>query len=106
MSRYATPFDYLQLGFRMARLTIESQSVIALRTLGMTGAWNTPFDEGYRMVAEKHGAFLKATATAIDGTRRGRHPVSVTRDALEPLDEAARENRERLAARGRRKGLV
>ncbi len=50
MTRTSSPFDLLHLGFETARLGMEAQSVIGLRTLGMAGLWNMPSDENHRMV--------------------------------------------------------
>jgi len=103
MPTIPNPFDYMRLGFDMTRLGIETHSVIALRMLGMAGVWDTPFDENYRMVAEKHGAFLLAGSAVIDGARQGQHPLSLARAAMEPLDQATSQNRQRLSERGLRK---
>lgn len=103
MATPSSPFDLMRLGFEAARLGVEAQSVIWLRTLGSAGLWNTPFDESYRMVAEKHGAFLKAGGAVLRGTMAGHDPVRLARSALEPLDAEASANRQRLAKRGRRK---
>ena len=100
------PTDMMRLGFETTRLAIEANSVIWLRTLGMAGVWNTPFDESYRMVAEKHGAFLKASGDAVAGLVQGRNPVDVARPAVATLDDTTSRNRQRLSARGRRKSVL
>lgn len=102
MTRLSSPLDLMHLGFETARLGIEAQSVINLRTLGMAGMWNTPFDENYRMVVEKQGTFLKAGCEAIEDMVGGEDAISVARRAVATLDETTTENRHRLTACGPR----
>ncbi len=102
MARMSTPLDLMTLGFEAARLGVEAQSVIGLRTLGMAGLWNTPFDENYRMVVEKQGTFLKAGCEAVEDMVSGQDPVATARRAVATLDVATSENRQRLTARGPR----
>ncbi len=102
MIRTSSPFDLMHLGFETARLGMEAQSVIGLRTLGMAGLWNTPFDENHRMVAEKQDAFMKAGREAIEDMVSGQDPVATARRAVATFDETTSENRQRLSACGPR----
>jgi hypothetical protein len=100
-----TPFDAVSAGLALTRLGIEAQGVIWLRGLGAAGAWNTPFDEGWRAMREKPDAFAEAMAAPRRprcggrGRRRSSRPPQSG-----PLTERARDNRARLEGRGRRSG--
>jgi hypothetical protein len=98
-----TPFDAWRAGLELARLGIEAQAVVWLRSLGATGAWNTPFDEGWRAFREKPDAFAEALAGAAEATLRGKGPVQVVTAATAPLHRRAQANRKRLEKRGQRR---
>jgi urease subunit beta len=97
-----TPFDAVSAGLALTRLGIEAQGVIWLRGLGAAGAWNTPFDEGWRAVREKPDAFAEAMVGATQAAMRGQGTAQVVAAAVGPLTERARDNRARLEGRGRR----
>ncbi len=99
--RIVTPFDAWRAGLEMARLGIEAQAVLWLRTMGATGAWNTPFDEGWRALREKPDAFAEALGRAAEAASRGQPAPLVISAAVGPLTRAAQENRRRLEGRGR-----
>ncbi len=101
-----TPFDLWRAGFELARLGVESHSVIWMRMMGMTGAWNTPFDESYRMMREKPQAFVEAAGRGVEAAMRGKTPPTVMLATVAPLNRDAAENRRRLADRGARKGMI
>lgn len=98
-----TPFDAMSAGLALTRLTIEAQGVIWLRGLGAAGAWNTPFDEGWRAFREKPDAFAEAMVGATQAAMRGQGTAQVVTAAVDPLTQRARDNRERLESRGRRR---
>jgi hypothetical protein len=98
-----TPFDAWRAGLEMARLGIEAQAVIWLRGMGAAGAWNTPFDEGWRALREKPDAFAEAMGRAAEAAIRGQGAAQVVRAAADPLTRRAQENRRRLEDRGRRR---
>jgi hypothetical protein len=98
-----TPFDAVSAGLALTRLGIEAQGVIWLRGLGAAGAWNTPFDEGWRALREKPDAFAEAMVGAAQAAMRGQGTAQVVSAAVGPLTERARDNRERLQSRGRRR---
>jgi hypothetical protein len=98
-----TPFDAVSAGLALTRLGIEAQGVIWLRGLGAAGAWNTPFDEGWRAFREKPDAFAEAMAGAAQAAMRGQGTAQVVSAAVGPLTQRARDNRERLQSRGRRR---
>ncbi|MCU4654743.1 hypothetical protein N8I71_18040 [Roseibacterium sp. SDUM158016] len=101
--RFVTPFDAWRAGLDLARLGIEAQGVIWLRGLGAAGAWNTPFDEGWRAMREKPGAFAEALGRATEAAIRGQGAAQVVSAAVDPLARHARDNRTRLEERGRRR---
>jgi hypothetical protein len=74
--------------------------------LGAAGAWNTPFDEGWRAVREKPDAFAEAMVGATQAAMRGQGTAQVVAAAVGPLTERARDNRARLEERGRRQWRV
>lgn len=86
-----------------ARLTTDSQQVIALRMLGMLGLKGglaEQHEENSRMVAEKTPAFLRAWSAAQQAALQGKTPDAVMRAYLGPLTSKASANRRRLAGRG------
>lgn len=97
-----TPFDAVSAGLALTRLGIEAQGVIWLRGLGAAGAWNTPFDEGWRAMREKPDAFAEAMVGATQAAMRGQGTARVVAAAIGPLTERARDNRARLEGRGKR----
>jgi hypothetical protein len=103
MKHSSNIFDYLSTGAKVWRLGVETNSVIMLRMMGMAGVWNTPFDENWRMVAEKPKAFLKAGTNGVLAAMEGKDAVKVVDASLKPLNRATTSNRQRLAKRGPRK---
>lgn len=105
--KHITPFEAAfgawRAGFEVTRLGIETQAVLWLRSLGAAGAWNTPFDEGWRAVREKPDAFAEALARATEAAMGGKGAAQVVSAAVQPLTERVRENRSRLEERGRRR---
>jgi hypothetical protein len=111
--RMLTPFDAWRAGLEMARLGIEAQAVIWLRGIGAAGAWDTPFDEGWRALREKPEAFAEAIgprgrggdpgAGRGAGDPGGRRPADAAR-AGQP--QAARGSRTEAAGRMRVLALI
>ncbi|MEM9318521.1 MAG: antifreeze protein [Pseudomonadota bacterium] len=97
-----TAFRMWKAGFDVARLGLEANAVMWMRVLGMGGAWNTPFDESWRMWREKPQAFVEATGRASEALMRGKTPDLALSAAVIPLARIARGNRQRLARRGPR----
>ena len=98
-----TPFDAMRSGFQVAQLAVESQAVVTMRLMGMGGAWNTPFDESYRMWREKPAAFTEAAGRAVEAAMKGQPPSAVVSAMVAPLNRDAARNRVRLSDRGLRK---
>jgi len=103
MPKATNMFDVLSTGARMWRLGIETHSVVTLRMLGMAGVWNTPFDESWRMVAEKPEAFIEAGRDGMIAAMSGAGPDKVLEASIRPLSRKTRANRKRLSRRGLRK---
>jgi len=100
---FDAPFHAISAGLALTRLGIEAQGVILLRGLGAAGAWNTPFDEGWRAVREKPDAFAEAMVGATQAAMRGQGTAQVVAAAVGPLTQRARDNRARLEERGLRR---
>lgn len=81
-------------------LTIQAQSVVAYRGLGLLGGWSVAPDENARMVAEKPVAFLQANLAAATAVLSGRRADQVTLAWITPLSDAVSSNRTRLEGRG------
>ncbi|RMA42072.1 antifreeze protein [Rhodophyticola porphyridii] len=96
----SSPFDYWRTGFELAQLGVEASSVVWMRMMGLAGVWNTPFDESWRMMREKPGAFVEATGRGVEAMLRGQPPASVVSATVAPLNRHAATNRRRLARRG------
>lgn len=96
-------FDLMSTGAKVWRLGFETNSVIFLRMMGMAGMWNTPFDENWRMVAEKPREFIKSGRDGMIAAMSGAHPSKVVEASIRPLNRATKANRKRLSKRGPRK---
>lgn len=103
MRNSSNVFNYLAAGADVVRLGVETHNVIWLRVMGLAGVWNTPFDEGWRMVAEKPKAFIHSGRDGMLAALAGHPPDRVVTASLRPLTETTKSNRQRLAGRGMRK---
>ena len=93
-------FDMLRVSNQFGLMTLEAQKVIAMRLMGMAGAWNTPPSENHRMVAEKTDAMIAATAAMTRAMARGASPVAIAMAGLRPVRARTRANSARLSKRG------
>lgn len=89
-------FDFLKLTTNMTRFALDSQTVIALRMMGMAGVTPQSPDENSRMVAEKGPALMQSYIDASQAALAGKRPDQVMEAALEPLQQEVRANRNRL----------
>ncbi|WP_425090580.1 antifreeze protein [Tropicimonas sp. S265A] len=96
-------FDVMKTGANIWRLGFETNNVIFLRMMGMAGVWNTPFDENWRMVAEKPHEFIKSGRNGVLAAMAGKPATQVVDASLRPLNRATSANRKRLSKRGPRK---
>lgn len=85
-----------------AQLTADTQVVMAMRIMGLSGAWHVPDDENTEMVAEKMPAFTEAIVSGALTAWAGRGPDRVMKAVLDPISEKASANRERLVDHGPR----
>lgn len=94
------PFDYWMLGMKMTQMMVESQMVIAMRLMGMQGAWSVAPNENVRMVTEKMAAFPQSVMAAQRALTSGRSVDQVAGSALRPLSRKTSANSRRLGRRG------
>ena len=93
----ANIFETMRLGWAMAQLGAEVQSVMTLRLMGLAGCWALPPGEAGRMVSEKSPAWNDAWMKAAQATANGATSVAVVDAALKPLHRKAKANRKRLS---------
>lgn len=84
------------------QLAADSQRVVVMRMMGLSGAWSVPRSETSDMMAEKLPAFTEAIVSGALAAWSGAHPERVMRATLEPISDTARDNRVRLARYGPR----
>lgn len=82
------------------RLVADVQSVMAMRLLGLGGAWQVDPAETRVMVEEKLPAFTEAMVGGALCAVAGRRPDEVAWALIEPFSDKARSNRQRLLQQG------
>ncbi|MGJ8628095.1 MAG: antifreeze protein [Sulfitobacter sp.] len=90
------PLALLSLQSQMTELMLNTQTVITLRLLGMSGAIPAPRGENDRMVTEKAPAMVKAYAAGAKAVMSGSTPDQIISAAMAPLSQKVRANRKRL----------
>lgn len=90
------PLALLSLQSQMTELMLNTQTVMTLRLLGMSGAIPAPRGENDRMVAEKAPAMAKAYAAGAKAAMSGSTPDQIMSAAMAPLSRKVRANRKRL----------
>lgn len=90
--------DLFSLQVRMATLMIDTQTVMALRVMGMSGAIPTPRGETERMVEEKGPAMAKAFTAGTLAMMSGGRPDQIMSAAMTPVSNRVSSNRKRLMA--------
>ncbi len=100
MTRNPTPLDFWRTSAAFMTLAAEANTVIALRTLGMMGLWNTGKSENQRMVSEKTEAFTQSARAAASSMARGQRPDQIAMAAMKPLHRKTRPNVARLTKAG------
>ena len=98
--RQATPFDFAATAGRLWWLGAEANMVMAMRMMGMGGAWNVTAGEDARMWSEKPIAFQKSALAATNAVLAGKRPDEIIDAAIKPLDRTVSANRRRLTKRG------
>lgn len=94
--------DMTRFWWTCARLTSDSQSVVTMRMMGLSGAWLVPDGENDVMISEKVPAFTEALVSGVLTAMSGQGPDRVMQAVIEPLFVKANANRVRLATCGPR----
>ncbi|MFK7752056.1 MAG: antifreeze protein [Sedimentitalea sp.] len=84
------------------KLAADTNLVMTMRVMGMSGTWSVPRGEGADMLSEKIPAFTQAMTAGVLTAMSGGGPDRVMQAVLEPISDKARENCERLSDRGPR----
>jgi hypothetical protein len=90
------PFAMLNLQAQMTALALDTQAVMALRLMAMSGAIPARRGENDRMVNEKAPAMADAYAAATKAVMAGKSPDMIISAAIAPLTKKVRANRKRL----------
>lgn len=100
MARSTAIFDMMELGWGLARLAAETQTVMTLRLWGMAGLWPVTSTENSRMISEKAPAFAEAQVAMAKAAMKGQRPDQVMAAGLKPLARKTGSNSRRLLKRG------
>jgi hypothetical protein len=90
------PYRLFNQTLRTNMMIWDIQTVMALRLMGLAGAWTMPPGEALRMVAEKPPAFAQAWAAWQRSVLSGDDWEASNRAFSAPLSRKARGNRKRL----------
>lgn len=88
--------DPIKLWGDLARIGLESQMVIGLRTAGMIGLVDCPKNETIRMITEKQDAALSAMRGATRAAMLGQAPDKIINAAIRPYGHRTHSNAKRL----------
>ncbi len=91
-----TPLAYMDLNTQITRLMLDTQTVMTLRLMGMSGAIPALRGENELMVAEKAPAMADAYAAGAKAAMSGRSPDQIISAVLAPISKKVRANRLRL----------
>lgn len=91
------PYDLFKLQLNMATLMMDTQTVMALRVMAMSGVIPAHRGENNRMVSEKGPAMTKAFAAATKAMMAGASPDKVLSAAMVPVSKRVSANRKRLS---------
>ncbi|MTD98699.1 antibiotic ABC transporter [Paracoccus sp. YIM 132242] len=94
------PKNPVRLWTQFARIAIESQMVIGLRTAGMMGIMAQAPGEPFVMVAEKQAAATESLFAMARAASRGHSAERVMAAALRPYGKRTRANSRRLGRVG------
>lgn len=94
--------ELTHLWWTVAHMFSDSQQVVAMRLLGLSGVWSVPSGESSVMFSEKAPAFTEALVSGMTSVLNGQAPQQVMLAAIDPICDKARANRARLASRGPR----
>ncbi|WP_375256968.1 antifreeze protein [Citreimonas sp.] len=90
------PYRLFNQNLRAGMMIWDVQTVMALRLMGLAGAWTMPPGEAVRMVTEKPPAFAKAWTAWQTAMLSGRGIEAAGNAFNAPLSRKARGNRRRL----------
>ncbi len=99
-----TPFNLMRLSMQTGMMLGQANMVIAMRMMGMAGAWNVTPAENARMVQEKADAALASGTAMLRAAMAGKGLVAVAEAGLAPVARKTRANAKRLAGRGMKVG--
>lgn len=91
-----SPFNFLAAQTRFATFVIETQTVMALRLMGLSGALPARPGETERMFSEKPMAFFDAQTAGLKAMISGKSPDQIFDAAMKPLSRKVSANRRRL----------
>lgn len=94
--------DFCHLAFESLMLGAETQAVIAMRLMGLSGFWRVAPDEHSRMVLEKPVSFAAATSAAVAAASAGQRADKIIVAAIDPLRDKTSANMRRLSKSGPR----
>lgn len=90
------PFAFFTLQTQMSQLMMDTQAVMSLRIMGMSGAIPARKGENDRMIAEKGPALADAYAAGAKAMMAGNTPDQIMSAAMAPLSKKVSANRKRL----------
>ncbi|MCU0898968.1 MAG: antifreeze protein [Cypionkella sp.] len=92
--------DLMRLSMNTSLMLMQANSVIAMRMMGMAGAWRVSPQENNRMVSEKMRAGMKSGLAAQAVALSGGSMTEIAEAALAPVKRATAANARRLARSG------
>ncbi|MFN7223862.1 MAG: antifreeze protein [Paracoccaceae bacterium] len=95
-----SPIDLMRLSLNTATMLAQAQSVIAMRMMGMVGAWSVSPGENTRMVSEKLRTGMKSGVAAHRSALSGGSATDIAEAALAPVKRATAANARRLGRSG------
>ncbi len=96
--------DLMALSMKTGMMLGQAQMVIAMRMMGMAGAWNVTPAENKRMVDEKKATAVASGNAMAKAALAGKDPVAVAMAGLQPVARRTKANAKRLAKRGPKGG--
>lgn len=94
------PSDLLRLSMQTSLMALQAQQVVAMRTLGLMGAWRTRDGESTRMVTEKLDAMDESNRCVSQALGQAMSPLAIAHAALAPSAQRTRDNHRSLTRRG------
>jgi hypothetical protein len=92
--------DLMALSIKTGMMLGQANMVIAMRMMGIAGAWNVSPAENRRMVHEKRAVAVESGAAMTRAVMTGKGPVALAKAGLAPIARRTGANAKRLAKRG------